>query len=129
MLAQEICSLRAKYDFNLLTKLNKPTGAQLDAGIYTIGSDGDFATIQDAFNKLGTDGVAGNVTLELVDELYIAPIDSFRCHLGRPIPGAGPDNRDTIKTVKNKNVTIEGSGIYFYELKADDYIATKKMIE
>ncbi len=41
----------------------------LPAGTYTIGTGGNFATIQDAFNKLSTDGVAGNVTLELIDDL------------------------------------------------------------
>ena len=47
---QEIGSLRAKFNFNPPTKLNKSTGTPLDAGTYTIGSGGYFATIQDAFN-------------------------------------------------------------------------------
>ena len=82
----------------------------LPAGIYTVGTGGNFTTIQDAFNKLGTDGVAGNVTLELIDDLYTAPTDSFGFHLDGPIPGAGPDSRITIKPAENKNVVIEGDG-------------------
>ena len=47
-------------------------------GTYTVGTGGNFATIQEAFDKLSTDGVAGNVTLELIDDLYTAPADSIR---------------------------------------------------
>ena len=81
----------------------------LPAGTYTIGTGGNFATIQDAFNKLETDGVAGNVTLELIDELYTAPTDSFGFFLNGPIPGASQNSRVTFKPAENKNVTIEGS--------------------
>ena len=93
-----------------------PCPLPLSAGTYTVGTVGNFATIQDAFDKLETDGVAGNVTLELVDELYTAPTDSFGFKLNGPIPGAGPDSRVTIKPADNKNVFIEGSGqnvLYF----------------
>jgi predicted GH43/DUF377 family glycosyl hydrolase len=79
-------------------------------GTYTVGTGGNFATIQDAFNKLETDGVAGDVTLELIDDLYIAPTDSFGFKLNGPIPGAGPNSSVTIKPAANKNVVIEGSG-------------------
>jgi len=79
-------------------------------GTYTIGTGGNFETIQDAFDKLSTDGVAGNVTLELIDELYNAPTDSFGFKLNGPIPGAGENSRVTIKPAENKNVVIEGSG-------------------
>ncbi len=41
----------------------------LPAGTYTVGTGGNFATIQKAFDKLETDGVAGNVTFELIDNL------------------------------------------------------------
>ncbi len=82
----------------------------LPAGNYTIGSGGNFATIQDAFNKLETDGVAGNVTLELIDDLYTAPTDSFGFKLNGPILGVGPTSRVILKPAENKNVTIEGSG-------------------
>ena len=58
--------------------------------------------------NLSTDGVAGNVTLELIDDLYTAPTDSFGFILNGPIPGAGPNSRVTIKPAVNKNVTIEG---------------------
>ena len=80
------------------------------AGTYTIGTGGNFATIQDAFDKLSTDGVAGNVTLELIDNLYTAPADSFGFKLVGPISGAGSNSRVTVKPAENKNVTIEGNG-------------------
>jgi predicted GH43/DUF377 family glycosyl hydrolase len=77
-------------------------------GTYTVGTGGNFATIQEAFNKLETDGVAGNVTLELIDELYVAPAVQFGFQLNGPIPGAGPNSRVTIKPAENKNVVIQG---------------------
>lgn len=79
-------------------------------GTYTVGTAGKFPTIQDAFSKLSTDGVAGNVTLELIDELYRAPTRQYGILLNGPIPGAGPDSRVTIKPAENKNVVIEGGG-------------------
>ncbi len=60
--------------------------------------------------NLSTDGVAGNVTLELIDDLYTAPTDTFGFKLNGPIPGAGPNSRVTIKPAENKNVLIQGSG-------------------
>jgi len=85
------------------------TPLPLPPGTYTIGTGGNFATIQDAFDKLETDGVAGNVTLELIDELYVAPATQFGFRLNGPIPGAGPNSGVTIKPAENKNVTIEGN--------------------
>jgi predicted GH43/DUF377 family glycosyl hydrolase len=79
-------------------------------GTYTVGAGGSFATIQEALNKLETNGVAGNVTLELIDDLYTAPTDSFGFRLNGPIPGAGPDRRVIIKPAENKNVVLEGNG-------------------
>ena len=93
-----------------------PYKLPLQPGTYTVGTNGIFATIQDAFDKLDTDGVAGNVTLELIDELYTAPTDSFGFKLNGPIPGAGPNSRVTIKPSANQNVVIEGAGrcvLYF----------------
>ncbi|MFO7527006.1 MAG: T9SS type A sorting domain-containing protein [Ignavibacteriaceae bacterium] len=81
----------------------------LTPGTYTVGTGGNFATIQEAFDKLETDGVTGNVTLELIDELYTATSDSFGFKLNGPIPGAGPNSRVTIKPAENKNVLIEGN--------------------
>ena len=59
----------------------------LPAGTYTVGTGGYFTTIQASFNKLSTDGIAGNVTLELIDNLYTAPTDSFGFKLNGPISG------------------------------------------
>jgi hypothetical protein len=82
----------------------------LPAGTYTVGTGGNFETIQHCFDVLSQYGIAGNVTLELIDELYTAPTDSFGFKLNGPIPGAGPNSRITIKPAENKNVTIEGNG-------------------
>ncbi len=85
------------------------TPLPLPPGTYTIGTGGNFATIQDAFNKLETDGVAGNVTLELIDELYTAPTGKYGFLLNGPIPGAGQNSRVTIRPAANRNVVIEGN--------------------
>ncbi len=81
----------------------------LPPGTYTVGTGGNFETIQDAFDKLSTDGVTGNVTLELIDDLYVAPAVKYGFSLNGPIPGAGPNSRVTIKPAENKNVIIEGN--------------------
>jgi len=94
----------------------------LPTGTYTVGTGGYFATIQAAFDKLETDGVAGNVTLELIDELYTAPADTFGFLLDGPIPGAGPNSRVTIKPADNKNVTVEGGGIHVLYLLNTNYL-------
>ena len=99
-----------------------PYELPLPSGTYTVGTSGIFATIQDAFTKLETDGVAGNVTLELIDELYTAPTDSFGFKLNGPIPGAGPNSRITIKPAENKNVVIEGNGLAVLYLINTSYI-------
>ena len=67
-----------------------PTGA-VSEGAYSVGTNGFFPSVQTIFNKLETDGVAGNVTLELIDELYTAPTDSFGFTIDGPIPGAGAE--------------------------------------
>jgi predicted GH43/DUF377 family glycosyl hydrolase len=84
----------------------------LPAGTYTIGSGGNFASIQDAFDRLETDGIAGPITLELIDEFYQAPADTFGFLLDGPILGAGPNSRITIKPAENKNVILEGNWKY-----------------
>jgi hypothetical protein len=87
----------------------KSLGTPLAPGTYTIGAGGNFPTIDSAFNKLSIDGIAGEVTLELIDNLYTAPTAQYGFLLNGPIPGAGPNSRVTIKPSTNKNVTIEGS--------------------
>ena len=79
-------------------------------GTYTIGTSGDFPTIDSAFNSLSMDGVAGPVTFELTDDLYTAPSDGFGFFLNGPIPGADQNSRVTIEPAANMNVTVEGSG-------------------
>jgi predicted GH43/DUF377 family glycosyl hydrolase len=107
------------WSIGLATSLFSPP---LLPGTYTIGTGGDFATIQEAFTKLETDGVSGNVTLELIDELYTAPTDSFGLKLNGPIPGAGPNSRVTIKPAENKNVTIQGSANFVLCLINTNYL-------
>ncbi|HEY6627310.1 MAG TPA: hypothetical protein VIZ21_10155, partial [Ignavibacteriaceae bacterium] len=86
-----------------------PTGP-LTFGAYSVGTHGFFSSIETVFDKLSTDGIEGAVTLELIDDLYTAPTDSFGFKLNGPIPGVGPNSRVTIKPAENKNVIIEGSG-------------------
>jgi Secretion system C-terminal sorting domain len=80
----------------------------LPAGTYTIGNGGYFQTLASAFGQLNLYGIAGPVTLELIDTLYAS---SGTFALQGPIPGAGPDSRVTIKPADNKHVTIEGIGV------------------
>ena len=97
-------------------------GPPLAPGTYTIGTSGYFPTIDSAFKKLSTDGVAGAVTLELINTLYVAPTDSFGFNLIGPIPGAGQNSRVTIKPAANKNVTIEGNGAYVFRFLNVSYL-------
>ena len=47
--------------------------APLAAGTYSIGTAGNFPTLDSAFNKLRRDGVAGAVTFNLIDPVYTTP--------------------------------------------------------
>jgi enterochelin esterase family protein len=115
---QKICP-----EFRLPPKVYKPVLEPLPSGTYSIGAGGYFSSIQEAFNKLSIDGISGSITLELIDNLYTAPTDSFGFHLKGPIPGAGQDNRVTIKPAENKNVTIQGSGFAVLVLNNVSFIA------
>jgi hypothetical protein len=86
----------------------RPAGA-LTFGAYSVGTHGFFTSIESVFNRLSSDGVDAAVTLELIDELYVAPTTQFGFRLNGPIPGAGPNSRVTIKPAENKNVTIQGN--------------------
>ena len=108
--AQEAGSLRGSYKHIVPQKIQKFVLDPLPAGTYTIGTGGDFTTIDSAFNKLSIDGIAGPVVLELIDDSYTAPADDYGFLLNGPVPGADENNRVTIKPGTNKNVTIEGSG-------------------
>ncbi len=109
IIAQEIGSLRRAYEIPIPEKIHKFVLDPLPAGTYSVGTGGYFATIQAAFDKLGIDGIAGEVILELTDNLYTAPAVQFGFLLNGPISGAGPTSRITIKPAQNNNVTIEGS--------------------
>ena len=116
-MAQVLRSLTDGKGISLPTKnLKKIVLDPLPAGTYSIGAGGYFPTIDSAFNKLSIDGIAGEVILELIDNLYTAPSVQFGFVLNGPIPGAGPNSRVTIKPAENKNVTIEGNNeglLYF----------------
>jgi photosystem II stability/assembly factor-like uncharacterized protein len=47
--------------------------APLAAGSYTIGTLGNFPTLDSAFRKLSVDGIAGAVTFNFIDTGYVAP--------------------------------------------------------
>ena len=110
VVAQEMSSLKGGYQITIPEKIQKLVLDPLPAGTYTIGTGGYFPTIDSAFNKLSIDGIAGEVILELTDNLYTAPTDSFGFFLNGPIPGAGPNSRVIIKPAANENVTLEGNG-------------------
>ena len=116
VIAQEFGSLRKGYEIAIPHKIQKLVLDPLPAGTYSVGLGGYFPTIDSAFNKLSIDGIAGEVTLELIDDLYTAPARQFGFSLIGPIPGAGVNSRVTIKPADNKNVIIEGNGnvgLYF----------------
>lgn len=110
VVAQQMVSLKGKLNFSFPEKIHKLVLDPLPAGTYSVGTGGYFPTIDSAFNKLSIDGIAGEVILELIDNLYTAPTDSFGFLLNGPIPGAGPNSRVTIKPAANKNVIIESNG-------------------
>ncbi len=89
-------------------KMFKAVLNPLPAGIYSVGKDGYFPSIDSAFNKLSLDGIAGEVTLELIDELYTVPADSFGFRLEGPIQGSSPNSRITIKPALDKQIIIQG---------------------
>ncbi len=119
--AQELATLRAGQEVSLPSKITNRPPEPLPAGTYTVGTLGDFPTITWAFDRLSNDGVAGEVTLELIDASYIVPVLSLFTING-PIPGAGPDSRVTIKPAANTNVTVEGSGLAVFWLANTSYL-------
>jgi photosystem II stability/assembly factor-like uncharacterized protein len=116
VVAQELGSLRKGIEISFPEKIQKLVLDPLPAGTYSVGAGGYFPTIDSAFNKLSIDGIAGEVILELIDNLYTAPTGDFGFFLNGPIPGAGLTSRVTIKPAANKNVAIQGDGyavLYF----------------
>ena len=107
----EFGSLRESVEIYFPEKVQGQLGSPLLTGTYKIGTAGDFPTIDSAFNKLSIDGIAGNVTLELIDTLYTTLTNDYGFFLNGPIPGTGPNSRVTIKPAANKNVTLEGNGL------------------
>ena len=102
--------LSSNIHIDIPKKNNKVILDPLPAGTYTVGTNGDFSTIDSAFNKLSIDGIAGPVTLELIDTFYTAPTNETGFLLNGPIPGANPNNNISIIHGIDKNVTIEGNG-------------------
>ncbi len=122
IIAQQMRSLRITSTVNIPKKIQKLVLDPLPAGTYTIGTAGDFPTIDSAFNKLSVDGISGPVTFELIDTLYTAPSDSLGFFLNGPIPGADQNNRVTIKPAENKNVTIAGEGHLVFRFNNTSYL-------
>ena len=103
-------ALRKDFSMSFPEKVQTPLGPPIAAGTYTVGTGGNFPTIDSAFIKLSVDGIAGAVTLELINTLYTAPTTQYGFSLNGPIPGAAPNSRVTIKPSANKNVIVEGNG-------------------
>ena len=122
VVAQEMGAIKKGFEITFPEKIQKLVLDPLPAGTYSVGTGGYFATIQSAFDKLSIDGIAGEVILELIDNLYIAPSDSFSFFLNGPIPGAGPTSRAIIKPAVNKNVTIQGNSIAVLQLFNTSYV-------
>ena len=109
VMAQEFGSLRRGYEPTFPEKIDNPLADPLAAGTYTVGNGGDYATLQSAFDKLSTDGVAGQVIFELINSVYVAPMVDYGFLLNGPIPGASLSNKVIIRPAANKNVTIMGN--------------------
>ena len=122
VIAQEVNSLRKGHRISYPEKIQKLVLDPLPIGTYSIGTGGYFPTIDSAFKKLSIDGIAGAVTLELIDDLYTAPVGQDGFLLDGPIPGAGTNSRVTIKPTANKNVTIEGDGLAVLSLSNASYV-------
>ena len=75
IVAQEIGAMRKGLGINFPEKIQKLVLDPLPAGTYSVGTGGYFPTIDSAFDKLSIDGIAGEVILELIDNLYTAPTD------------------------------------------------------
>ena len=77
ILSQDVGLIGKISQYSVPEKISAPMGDPLPAGSYSIGSGGDFPAIDSAFNKLSIDGIAGEVTLELIDNLYTAPTETY----------------------------------------------------
>ena len=109
--SQENDFIRKRIEYSVPEKIEGPVSSPLQAGTYSVGTVGYFPTLDSAFNKLSIDGIEGDVTLELIDDLYIAPTGQYGFRLNGPIPGAEESSRVTIRPAVNTNVTIEGDGM------------------
>ena len=122
VIAQELGSIRKGHEITIPQKIHKLVLDPLPAGTYTIGTAGDFPTIDSAFNKLSIDGIAGSITFALIDEFYTAPTDNNGFLLNGPIPGADENNRVIIQPAENKNVTIQGEGTSIFQFYNTSYL-------
>ncbi len=97
----------------------------LPGGTYTVGTGGNFAGIDSAFDRLNGGGILGPVTLMLTDTLYVAsaPARNRMFSLVGPIAGTGPSSRITIRPANNVAVTIRGSGPSTLRLLNASYIS------
>ncbi len=122
VIAQELGSIRKAHEITIPEKIHKLVLDPLPAGTYSVGTGGYFPTIDSAFNKLSIDGIAGEVTLELIDNLYTAPAGQYGYVLNGPIIGVGPNSRIIIKPASNHNVTIQGNNLGLLILVNTSYV-------
>ncbi|MBF8296050.1 MAG: 5'-Nucleotidase domain protein, partial [Bacteroidetes bacterium] len=93
------------------TTYKELTAPSLPAGTYAVGSGGNFADLDAAFDRLSRGGILGEVTLLLTDTGYTAfPWHNRMFTLLGPIVGAGPSSRVIIRPADNVAATIRGSG-------------------
>ena len=107
IIAQEMGAVRKGVSMSFPEKVQTPLGPPLAAGTYTVGTGGNFPTIDSAFKKLSADGIAGAVNLTLIDTLYEA-LHGHQFLLNGPVTGAGPSARITIRPAAGKYVTVRG---------------------
>ncbi len=106
----------------------------VEGGTYSVGNGGNYSTLQDAFNSLTLNGIAGPIVLNLTDTVYSAPqhVKRFKdpnivntvgeIILNGPIAGSNSTNTITLKPADNVNARIEGSGASVIQLKNASYV-------
>jgi hypothetical protein len=118
--AQEfIQPINLNVDINLRSPL--ALGFSLTEGTYTIGNNGDFADLQSALDVLKSDGIQGNVILELVDGIYETEEGNF-FSLDGPIPGAGPEAGVIIRPAISRDIIIQGNGNYLIYFRNTSFV-------
>ncbi len=85
----------------------------LPGGEYTIGIDGDYTTIEEAFTAIDNGGIGGEITFTLIDSVYdLGRIYSndYGVEIG-DIPGTSPTNTVTLKPASFQDSVVITSSL------------------